>query len=505
MAACGRSCPRPSAAMPHSDRSHAISAPPRSPRSSTWRRTGPGRNGLVATPSASCRPACWPSTGPRCVLPSVGSTGPAGRPPRCGRATWTAPCARASASRPRCRPRGERALMVETHKSFCRFCHAVCGIEVDVEDGRVVAVRGDRDHVVSQGYLCVKGRELPAQHAHPSRLRGAKRRTADGTLVDVASETALDEVAERLSALIARDGPGAIAVYSGTHGLFGSGKPLVIAWANAIGTHWYLTPNTIDQPSQQTAWARHGSWDAGVQRFADADVMLFVGNNPGVSAFSRDGGPPYANAFRHLRDARRCGMKIIAIDPRRTELARSADLHLQVRPGEDPTLLAGMVRVILEEELHDREFVAAHLEGVDALRAAVADYTPAYVAARTDVPAALMTAAARLFAAGPRGPAMTCTGVNMAPRPDVTQHLVVVLNSLCGRFARGGDPVRNPGVLKAPRPWRAEVQPPRDLWGTGPRSRFRGLGRFGIEMPINVFADEVLTPGEGQIKALICV
>src|SRR5262245_25184682 len=116
-----------------------------------------------------------------------------------------------------------------------------------------------------------------------------------------------------------------------------------------------------------------------------------------------------------------------------------------------------------------------------------------------------MTAAARLFAAGPKGTAMTCTGVNMAPRPDVTQHLVVVLNSLCGRFARGGDPVRNPGVLKPPRPWRAEVQPPRDLWGTGPRSRFRGLGRFGIEMPINVFADEVLTPGEGQIKALVCV
>ncbi len=83
----------------------------------------------------------------------------------------------------------------------------------------------------------------------------------------------------------------------------------------------------------------------GVQRFADADVMMFVGNNPGVSAFSRDGGPPYANAFKHLRDAKRRGMKLIAIDPRRTELARSADVHLQVKPGEDPTLLAGMVRV----------------------------------------------------------------------------------------------------------------------------------------------------------------
>src|SRR5205814_7129610 len=137
--------------------------------------------------------------------------------------------------------------------------------------------------------------------------------------------------------------------------------------------------------------------------------------------------------------------------------------------------LAGMVRVILAEDLYDRDFVAAHVAGVDALRAAVADYTPAYVEERTTVPAALMERAARLFAVGRRGTAMTCTGVNMAPRPDVTQHLIVVLNSLCGRFNRAGHPVRNPGVLKPPRPWRAEVQPPRDLWGRGPWSRFRGL------------------------------
>jgi anaerobic selenocysteine-containing dehydrogenase len=395
--------------------------------------------------------------------------------------------------------------MAETHKSFCRFCHAVCGIEVDVEDGRILAVRGDKAHPISHGYLCIKGRALAEQHEHPDRLRGTLARRADGSFAPIASERAMDEVARRLEAIIARDGPRAVAVYSGTHGLFGNAKTLVMAWIRALGSPWYFTPNTIDQPSQQTAWARHGSWDAGVQRFGDADVMLFVGNNPGVSAFARDGGPPYANAFKHLRDARRRGMKIVAIDPRRTELAKHADLHLQVRPGEDPTLLAGMVRVIFEEDLYDREFVATHLTGVDALRAAVDDYTPDYVAARTGVPAVAMVRAARLFAAGPRGTAMSCTGVNMAPRPDVTQHFVVALNSLCGRFARAGDVVPNPGVLKPPRDWHADVEPPRDLWGSGPRSRFRGLGQFGVEMPINVFADEVLTPGEGQIRAFVCV
>lgn len=390
------------------------------------------------------------------------------------------------------------------HKSFCRLCHAVCGIEVDVEDGRAVAVRGDKDHPISQGYLCVKGRQLLEQHTHPERLRGTLRRRGDG-FVPIASEIAMDEVAAKLEAIIARDGPGAVAIYSGTHGLFSAAKRLVIAWITGIGSPWYFTPNTIDQPSQQTGWARHGAWDAGVQRFTDADVMLFVGNNPGVSAFSRDGGPPYANAFKHLRDARRRGLRIIAIDPRRTELAKDADVHLQVRPGEDPTLLAGMLRVILENDLHDRDFAAAHLTGVDTLRAAVAGYTLSYVEARTGVPAALVERAACLFAAGPRGTAMTCTGVNMAPRPDVTQHLVIALNSLCGRFNRAGDPVRNPGVLNPPRIRYAEVVPPAPLWGDGPRSRFRGLGRFATEMPINVFADEILTPGAGQIRALVCV
>ena len=155
-----------------------------------------------------------------------------------------------------------------------------------------------------------------------------------------------------------------------------------------------------------TARARCGSWDAGGSRFCDADVMLFIGNNPGVSAFSRDGGPPYANGFGYLKEAGRRGMKIIAIDPRRTELARRADLHLQVRPGEDPTLLAGMLRTILEEGLYDREFTDAHVEGLAALREAVADYTPDYVERRSLVPASQVVEAARLFARGRSGSAM---------------------------------------------------------------------------------------------------
>lgn len=403
-------------------------------------------------------------------------------------------------------------MAVETHKTFCRFCHALCGLEVDVEDGRLVAVRGDRDNLISRGYICPKGRQLPDQHHHPERLRSTLKRRPDGGpglthdgFDPIPVGDALDEVAWRLQKIIERDGPSAVAVYSGTHGLFSHGRALIISWIRSIGSPWYFTPNTIDQPSKHTAAARHGSWHAGIHRFSTANVMLFVGCNPGVSAFAQEGGPPYADAFRHLKDARERGMKIIAIDPRKTELARSSDVHLQVRPGEDPTLLAGMVRVILTEGLYDREFTDRHAEGIERLAAAVADFDLAYVERRTGIPAGELVRAARLFAAGPRGGAIAGTGVNMAPRPDVTQHFVVALNSLCGRLNREGDPIPNPGVLVPPRDRYAEVRPPREIWGQGARSRFRNLGEFMGEMPINVFADEILTPGEGQIKAFVCV
>jgi anaerobic selenocysteine-containing dehydrogenase len=395
--------------------------------------------------------------------------------------------------------------MAETHRTFCRFCHALCGLEVDVEAGRAVAVRPDPANAMSRGYICVKGRQLLDQHYGPGRLRGSFRREADGRYAPIASEGALDEIAEQLGQLIARHGPESIAVYSGTHGLFSTARTLIISWVQAIGTPWYFTPNTIDQPSRHIAWARHGTWHAGTQRWADADVMLFVGNNPGVSAFSQDGGPQYADGFRVIREAQARGLRVIAIDPRRSELARRSDLHLAVRPGEDPTLLAGITRVILEEGLYDKDFAGAYVSGVDALRAALRAYTPDYVEARTGVPAAQVEAAARLFARGPRGTAIAGTGVNMAPRPDVTQHFVIALNSLCGRFAREGDPIRNPGTLLPAAPRHAEVRPPRALWGKGHRSRFRGLGQFMSEMPINVFADEILTAGPGQIRALINV
>ncbi|MCG8587776.1 MAG: molybdopterin-dependent oxidoreductase, partial [Proteobacteria bacterium] len=396
-------------------------------------------------------------------------------------------------------------MAVTTRKSYCRFCHAYCALQVDVEDGRVKAVRGDADDPIYGGYTCVKGRQLPEQTNHPERIRQSQKRVGEGRFEPIASEQALDEIAERVGAIVAEHGPRAVATYNGTHAFQNSVQLAVSkAWHQGLGSPSYYTSVTIDQPAKFISMARHGVWGGGGHSFESSDVALVVGNNPLVSVYSPYGGPSPFNPFKSLRDAQRRGLSLICVDPRKTELARRADLHLQVKPGEDPTLLAGLLRVILEEERHDADFCAEHTQGLEALRRAVAPFTPDYVARRTGVPEALVVEAARRFAAGPRGVATAGTGPDMAPHPNLTEHLVLCLNTVCGRVNREGEAVPNPSVL-APVSRRAEATPPWPAFGVGPRSRVRELGEIFGEMPTASLADEILTPGEGQVRALLCV
>jgi anaerobic selenocysteine-containing dehydrogenase len=405
----------------------------------------------------------------------------------------------------RCPQRKLRAgIEMHTRKTFCRFCHALCGIEVDVEGSRVIAVRGDRNHALSRGFTCEKGRQLPAQHHHPQRLRGSLRRDADGRFEPISSELAMDEIAQALAAIIERSGPRAVALYNGTKAWANVGYGLSRSWLDGIGSPSLYTTVTIDQPAKSMARALHGGWMAGHQDIASSDVALFVGSNPLQSFSSEHLRLPCGNVFAWLREYQQRGLQLVVIDPRRTELARRAALHLAVRPGEDPTLLAGMVRVILEHELYDREFVAEHAGGLAALRAAVEPYALEHVAKRCGVAARDVEAAARLFARGPRGSAVAGTGANMAPHPLATELLVSALNTLCGRYARAGERIAHAGVLAPAAPRRAQAIPPRPFWGKIPGPRVRGLRSFFYEQPSAALADEILTPGDGQVRALIC-
>ncbi|MEM9712141.1 MAG: molybdopterin-dependent oxidoreductase [Actinomycetota bacterium] len=395
-------------------------------------------------------------------------------------------------------------MAIEVRRSFCRICHAACPVDVELVDGRVVKISGVDEDPIFRGYTCVKGRQLPDQIHHPDRLRETLRRNDSGTFDVVASTDALDEIAARLADIVERHGPRAVASYTGTGGYQNApSDPVARAFHKAIGSISYYTSVTIDQPMKRTANMRLGIWEAGPQNFTDADVLLAIGYNPMVSSFAPYGGLQGTDPFQTLRERKAEGLQLIVVDPRVTELARQADIHLQVRPGEDPSLLAGLLHVILGEGLHDEEFCAAWVdeEQLAALTETVSRFDPGYVAERCGVAAADIEAAARLFAAGPVGTAGTGTGPSMSPHPSLMEHLTQCLNIVCGRFMREGEVIEAGMLLQPDLPKRAMVTGPYEI--RGPESRFRGLRGYGGEMPCTTLAEEIITPGDEQVRALI--
>lgn len=393
--------------------------------------------------------------------------------------------------------------MPETRPSICRFCAAHCGILVETEAGRVLDVAGDRDNPLYRGYLCPKGRALPEQHAHPRRLLHSVRRGPDGVHAPVPHQQAIGEIAAKLRELLDRHGPRSIALYVGTYSfMYPAAAPMAMAWMNAIDSPMRFMPATIDKPGKAIAMALHGRWAAGAQTFASADTWMIIGANPIVS--KSIGAPPH-NPSRQLHDAVRRGMRLIVLDPRRTEAARLATVHLQGRPGEDPAVIAGLLHVILREGWLDRQFVTANAQGLEALRAAVEPFSPEYVQRRADVSRELLVRAARIFAEGPRGFAVAGTGPNMAPRGTLAEYLLLCLNTVCGRWLRAGERLPNPGALAPALSPRAQAVAPVPGWGFGERLRVRGLTNTVAGLPSAALADEILLEGPGQVKALICV
>jgi anaerobic selenocysteine-containing dehydrogenase len=390
-----------------------------------------------------------------------------------------------------------------THYRTCPFCEATCGLEIETEGREVVSVRGDAEDVFSRGFICPKAYGIKQLHEDQDRLTTPLVRR-DGELVEATWDEAFEEIDRRLSPILAEHGKNAVAVYLGNpnaHNL--SAITHGPAWLRVLGSQNLYSASTVDQmPKQVSAGLMFGTMlSVPIPDVDRCDHLLLLGANPLVSNGSLLTAP---NMRGRLRGIRERGGKVVVIDPRRTRTAEEADEHHFIRPGTDALLLAAIACTIVEEELDDPGPVADHLSGLDDVRALVRDFPPEAVADACGIEAGEIRRMASELAAAERGAVYARIGTCTQELGTHASWLVDVLNVLTGNLDREG------GALF---PRAAVAQRNSSGPGGGGRgvrfgrwkSRVRGLSEYYGELPVSVLAEEIETPGDGQVRALITV
>ncbi len=384
----------------------------------------------------------------------------------------------------------------DTVFTFCRFCLASCGVEVTVSDNRVRKIAADKQHPHSWRDFCAKGRNAHQLVEHPRRIRTPMKRVGD-RYVAAGWDEAIADIAARMTALIASDGPDTVGVYYGNPAGFSSSNLIFLnGWLDGIGTRSRYAVGSVDQNALHVvAEAMYGSaLMVPVSDIDACDYFLLIGTNPAVSAWNWVETVP--GGWRRALQRQRGGAKIVVVDPVRTESADQADTHLAVRPGQDWALLLAMVKVILEERLEHRQDCMQRVTGMAALRELVDGEDLDDLAARCDVPRALIEQTARDFATARTAMAVTRTGVSLHLAGTAGEWLGHVLNVITGRMDRPGGRRFEPGYLDALRLAGLAKTPDH-------RNRVSGRPMVAGAHTLSDLPAEITTPGRGRIRAMV--
>ena len=396
--------------------------------------------------------------------------------------------------------------MVDTRTALriCPFCEATCGLTLEVDDvaARVVGARGDRDDVFSAGYICPKGASFAELDGDPDRLTRPLVRRDDGELVEVGWDEAFAAAAAGLGAVLVEHGGSSVAVYAGNpnaHTIAGAlYVPLII---RALGTRQVYSASTLDQmPKHVALGLLFGNPMAFTVPDLDrAEHLVVIGANPLVSNGSIATAADFGGKLKALKKR---GGRLTVIDPARTRTAELADRHVAPRPGTDAVLLFAMVHTLFDEDLVDLGHLAGLVDGVDEVQALAREFAPEHVADHCGVAAEEIRAVAREIAAAPVAAVYGRMGTSTVEFGTVGSWLVDVLNVLTGNLDRPG------GVMFPQSPVGAAPRPPRPgrgfLVGRW-HSRVSGFPEVLSEMPVTALSEELETPGEGQVKAVITV
>ena len=386
---------------------------------------------------------------------------------------------------------------------ICPFCEAACGLEIELEQQQPVRIRGDAADVFSAGFLCPKAVALKDLHEDRDRLRTPLIKR-DGRFVPASWDEAWAEIERRLPPIIARDGGNAVATVLGNPVAHKMSLMLYFPrLAKALGTRNLYSASSVDQvPKMLSVGLMFGSFlSVPVPDIERCDFMLILGANPMVSNGSMWTVPDFRGKAKALR-AR--GGRMVVIDPRRTETAEVADAHHFIRPGGDVFFLLGLVHTLFDEDLVRPGRLSDHMAGLDELRAAVRSYAPEQMTARCGIDAATMRTLARELAAAERGAVYGRIGTCTQQFGTLASWLIDALNILTGNLDREGG-VMFPQAAAFAGNTRGKPGIGRGVTTGRYRSRVSGAAEVAGELPVTCLAEEIDTPGPGQVKALITI
>ena len=383
------------------------------------------------------------------------------------------------------------------HYGVCNLCEAICGLEFKVRGREVLSIKGDHADPLSRGHICPKAVALKDVYEDPDRLRKPLRRTADGW-EEISWEAAFDLVAEKLVAIHNTHGADSIAAYAGNPSVHNYGT--LTHGQNFLGhfkTKNRFSATSVDQlPHQLVAmWMYGHQLLVPVTDIDRTNYFLVLGANPMASNGSLMTVPDFRARLKALH-AR--GGKMIVLDPRRTETAEVADEHLFVRPGTDVAFLLGLLKTLLDENLARPGKLANFADGLDQVRESLSGFELETLAAHCGIAVADIRRIAREFAAADGAACYGRMGVSTQRWGTLAQWLIQLINIFSGNLDReGGAMFTSPAVDLINNP----TSKPGHFgkW----KSRVRGLPEFAGELPVAALAEEILTLGAGQVRALI--
>ncbi|MBL8910210.1 MAG: molybdopterin-dependent oxidoreductase [Archangium sp.] len=383
-----------------------------------------------------------------------------------------------------------------THQTFCRICEALCGLEVTVEDNRVTAIHPDRRHVATGGFSCPKGLKQAQMYDSPDRVQRPMKR--DGSRwSEISWDQALEEIGQKVKALRTTRGPDSIAMYVGTAAGFGVLHPVFAqGFMTGVGSKSMYSSATQDC-SNKFAVARELYGFPFTQPFPDLDhvrCLIIVGANPVISKWSFLQVP---NPARALMDVQERGGRVIVVDPRRTETAKLADQHLFIRPNTDPFFYLSFLCELEAQGGIDRERAAAQADGIHEVLALARAWPAERTAPVTHIAPEALRALVSTFRTSDGAALYSSTGVNMGSHGSLGFWLQECINLLSGNLDRRGGTLVGRGVMDFP-----AFGAKNGVLMRTDRSRIGDFGSVNDGFPGGLLADEILTPGDKQVRAL---